>query len=65
MIKQNPLFWLPGFRALRPFKMIFAAFVYATFYSLVSFEEFVPMARIKPFVEPWSLYFFGLLVFVS
>ncbi|BES66521.1 hypothetical protein SANA_29600 [Gottschalkiaceae bacterium SANA] len=46
LIKQNPLFWLPGFRTLRPFKMIFAAFVYATFYSLVSFEEFVPMARV-------------------
>jgi hypothetical protein len=46
LIRQNPLFWLPGFRTLRPLKMIFAACVYATFYSLVSFPEFVPMARV-------------------
>jgi hypothetical protein len=45
VIRRNPLFWLPGFRTLHPLKMIIAAFTYYTFYSLVSYPEFVPAAR--------------------
>ena len=46
IIRQNPLFWLPGFRTLHPLKMLIALAVYLTFASLVSFPEFVPMARV-------------------
>ena len=46
VMKRNPLFWLPGFRTLHPFKMIFSTAVYAIFVWMVSDPIFEMVAKI-------------------
>lgn len=45
LMKRNPLFWLPGFRTLHPFKMVFSTAVYAFFTWMVSDPIFIPQAK--------------------